>query len=143
MNKSFVVCVFVLVSSFFFVGCGVYGINEPQAVVDTFATAYFNWRFKQAENCVTPSSRKWLRFAASQVVQEDVDSLKAMESAASVEVEQLDDIDDSTMLATVLVRNYIACDSIGSHPHREEKREFKISISLVGDYWRVKLSRLP
>ena len=125
------------------ISCGDEGNNDPRSVVDSFATAYFNWRFKEAEPCVTNESREWLRFAASQVDSEDVDSLRDMEYAATVEVEDIDDIDDSTALATVTVKDFLALDSIGKHPRRQAERKYQIPIALEGDYWRVRLKRLP
>lgn len=125
------------------ISCGEEEHNDPRTVVDSFATAYFNWRFKEAEPYVTYQSRKWLCFAASQVDSEDVDSLRAMEFAATVDVEDIDDIDDSTALAMVTVKNFLMLDSIGMHPRKETERKFQIPLSLDGKYWKVKLSHLP
>lgn len=125
------------------ISCGKEGDNDPRIVVDSFANAYFNWRFKEAISYVTFDSRKWLRFAASQVDAEDVDSLRSSEFAPSVEVVDMDCIDDSTAMATVKVTNFMVLDSIGKHPHNEAERNFKIPVSLSGNYWRVKLTHLP
>lgn len=143
MKKSFCICFLVLLVSMTLTACGESGQNEPRTVVDSFATAYFNWRFNEAEKCVTDYSRQWLRFAASQVNAEDVDSLRAMDYAATVEIESINDIDDSTASAIITVSDFLALDSIGKHPHKESSREFQIPLSLVGSYWRVNLSRLP
>ena len=50
MKKSFCICFLVLLVSMTLSACGESGQNEPRTVVDSFATAYFNWRFKEAEN---------------------------------------------------------------------------------------------
>lgn len=143
MNKSFGICFLVMFISTLVISCGNEGDNDPRIVVDSFANAYFNWRFKEAISYVTFDSRKWLRFAASQVDAEDVDSLRSSEFAPSVEVVDMDCIDDSTAMATVKVTNFMVLDSIGKHPHNEAERNFKIPVSLSGNYWRVKLTHLP
>ena len=47
--------------------------------VAAFADAYFNYDFGEALKMVTPESEKWLRFAASNVTQGDVDLLNAQD----------------------------------------------------------------
>ena len=143
MNKSFGICFLVMFISTLVISCGKEGDNDPRTVVDSFSNAYFNWRFKEAISYVTFDSRKWLRFAASQVDAEDVDSLRSSEFAPSVEVVDMDCIDDSTAMATVKVTDFMVLDSIGKHPHNEAERNFKIPVSLSGNYWRVKLTHLP
>ncbi len=143
MKKSFGLCLLLMSFSMIILGCGEGGKNDPRSVVDSFATSYFNWRFKEAEHCVTRQSIKWLRFAASQVESEDVDSLRAMNFAPIIDVQEINDIDDSTVMATVSVSDFLALDSIGKHPRKTAIRKFQIPVSLNGNYWRVKLTRLP
>lgn len=143
MKNILGICFLSVLLSMAIISCGDKGHDDPKTVVESFSTAYFNWRFKDAELCVTTQSRKWLAFAASQVDSDDVDSLRAMEFAASVEIEDINEIDDTTAQATVTVKNFLTLDSIGAHPHTEAERQFKIPVSLVGKYWKVKLTRLP
>lgn len=143
MKKSFVVCFLMILFSMVLGGCGDGQHDDSRTVVESFANAYFNWRFKEAESYVTNESRKWLVFAASQVDSEDVDSLRAMEFAATAEVEHIEDIDDSTSLATVKVVNFLASDSIGKHPQIQAEQNFQIPVTFDGKHWRVKLTHLP
>ncbi len=143
MKKSFGICLLLMSFTLIILGCGEGGKNDPRTVVDSFATSYFNWRFKDAEQCVTRQSIKWLRFAASQVDSEDVDSLRAMKYSPIIDVQEINDIDDSTVIATVSVSDFLTLDSIGKHPRKSDMRKFQIPVSLTADYWRVKLTRLP
>lgn len=142
MMKLLICCSVILVITMT-ISCGDGKRNTPEMVVDSFAVAYFNWRFKDAEPYVTYQSRKWLRFAASQVDSEDVDSLRAMEFAAAAEVDDIVEIDDSTALANVTIKNFIVMDSIGMHPRKETERKFEIPVAMEGNYWKVKLTHLP
>lgn len=142
MKKSFGACFIAMLISMLIISCGNEADNEPRTVVDSFACAYFNWRFKEAMPYVTFQSREWLRFAASQVDSDVIDSLRAMEFAASVEVVDIDVIGDSTALANILVKDFLVLDSIGKQPHKEAERNFKIPVSLEGNHWRVKLTHM-
>lgn len=143
MKKLFGRCFLVMIISLIVVSCGKERQDDPRTVVESFANAYFNWRFKEAEHFVTDESKKWIVFAASQVDSEDIDSLRAMEYAATVEVEDIDDIDDSTAVATVTVKDFLSSDSIGKHPCIQEEGNFQIPVLFDGKNWKVKLTRLP
>lgn len=124
-------------------GCFHHGENDAKKAVDSFSVAYFNWRFKDALPFVTSESARWLRFAASQVNQEDVDSLRSKRYAADVRVEDVSSIDDTTKLATVIVKDFIAMDSIGREPRTIPVDTFHIRVTLTNGFWRVHLRRLP
>lgn len=143
MKKSFVVYSLMMLFSMLLSSCGDGQHNDSRTVVESFANAYFNWRFKEAESYVTYESRRWLAFAASQVDSEDIDSLRAMEFAATAEVEDIEEIDDTTSLATVNVINFLVSDSIGEHPHMQAERKFQIPVAFDGKHWRVNLTQLP
>ena len=134
---------FVIFATMLLTSCFHHGENDAREAVDSFSVAYFNWRFADAMPFVTPQSTRWLRFAAAQVEQEDVDSLRAKRYAAEVKVDDVSSVDDTTKLATVIVRDFLAMDSIGRGPHAVPIDTFRIPLALTGGYWRVRLSRLP
>lgn len=110
--------------------------------VDSFSTAYFNWQFGKAIHYVDDGSARWLRYAAAQVTQEDVDSLRAMPEGASVEVEDVV-YGDSLAMATVEVSNFLAFDSIGKAPHVVGKAAYKLPVRRADGHWKVVLEGLP
>lgn len=116
--------------------------QEAADAADSFAVAYFNWRFFAAVPYSTPESKTWLNYAASQVTQEDIDSLKAKAEGAKITIEDID-MDDSTALVTVKVRDYIPFDSIGGTPHTAQEATFKLSMALREETWKVELNGLP
>lgn len=124
--------------------CGNDGKEELSATVDSFSVAYFNWQFRRALPYADAASARWLSYAASQVGEDDVDSLRAMEQGAETEITNLQIHDgDSTAVATVRVRNFLAMDSIGEAPHVEQNKTFRLSVARRGGKWKVVLDGLP
>lgn len=116
--------------------------DQLKADVDSFAVHYFNWRYADALPYCTDESRPWLQFAASNVRQQDVDSLRAMESGTSCEVSDIDYTSDSTALATVRVDNLLVADTLDRPAHRVYGATVRIPLVFRGK-WRVHLSALP
>lgn len=118
------------------------GESGLREAVDSFSIAYFNWRFKDAAKYVDQGSMPWLDYAASQVSQEDVDSLKAMVEGASVEVKDVEG-SGSYRVATVEARGFLSFDSIGRPPRIVYKATFQLPVNKVGESWKVVLRSLP
>lgn len=128
-----------------FVSCGSCFHREEDGAceaVDSFSAAYFNWQFGKAIHYVDGGSERWLVYAASQVTQEDIDSLRAMPEGASVEVKDVA-YGDSLAMATVEVSNFLAFDSIGKAPHVVGKATYKLPVRRAGGHWKVVLDGLP
>ena len=103
--------------------------------VAAFADAYFNYDFGEALKMVTPESEKWLRFAASNVTQGDVDLLNAQDEAATVEAEDYEWQNDSTLVVTVAVRNFLMKDSLGKEGVMADEAWFRLTaVQREGDY---------
>ena len=81
---------------------------EARNRVQAFAEAYFNYDFQRAAELVTPESMKWLRFAASNITQQDIDMLNAQETPTVVDVtDYWQAPGDSMGTATVEVTDYL------------------------------------
>lgn len=80
---------------------------------DSFATYYYNWQFHKAQTFTTEESEPWLRMAASQLTQKDVDLLNETDENATCEVGDIDYENDSTARVQITVRHYLRIDSIG------------------------------
>ena len=108
-----------------------------------FADAYFNYDFDRARKMVTPESEKWLRFAASNVTQEDVDLLNAQEENATVEAEDYERWNDSTLVVTVTVRNFLKKDSLGKEGVMTDEAQFRLTaVEHEGDFL-IRMEGLP
>lgn len=118
--------------------------SKLDEVVTSFSVAYFNWRFADALPYTDESSRHWLRFAASQVTQEDVDTLRAMSSGAMCQLAGLVvDSGDTTATAVVHVSNFMPLDSIGKSRRIVPEAACKLSLVSRCGEWKVKLDELP
>jgi hypothetical protein len=111
--------------------------------VNLFTTAYFNWHFQEALKNVDDDSRRWLVYAATNVHQADIDSLRAMKMGASHEIDDVDYTSDTTAVAFVTVSNFLAMDTIGTSGHVVEKAKFALPLTYEKGKWQVSLRELP
>ena len=82
----------ILTSVYTLTGCQSHQGDEDQLEndIDSFATYYFNWQFPKTLKYCTQSSESWLRYAASNVHQADVDLLRTKAEDATVEINDID-----------------------------------------------------
>ena len=116
--------------------------SQLREVVEGFSTAYFNWQFRRAVPYCTNESVIWLRYAASQVHQEDVDILHAQEFGASHDIDDIWLEGDSAMV-TVEVRNYLRMDTIGREGRMISEAAFRLPAVFRNGKWKVCLSGMP
>ena len=118
--------------------------DQMRETVDSFAEAYFNWQFQKALPYVTPASGRWLHYAASQVTQEDIDSLRAMAEGAGCKIQSVDYSDvDTLAVVTVAVSHFLAMDTIGRPSHLVDEAVCRLPVVFANDKWKVCLKALP
>lgn len=128
------------------VGCQPHEGSEEQLKedVDSFATYYYNWHFEKALRYCTPESEKWLRYAASNVHQADIDLLHAKKEDASIEIEDIDFLDDEVSAnVSVTVSNFLQMDTIGTEAHHVSQATFQLPMVMHNGKWKIKLASLP
>lgn len=111
-------------------------------MADSFSVAYFNWQFGKAIPYVSGGSGRWLQYAASQVDEADIDSLRAMTEGAQCEITDIDG-SDSLLTATIRVRHFLAFDSIEGARHVKDEAVFPLHLTRESGTWKVKLEKLP
>lgn len=117
--------------------------SQLTEVVDSFAEAYFNWQFPRAVSCCTPSSRRWLSYASSQVNQLDVDSLRSMDRGAEHTIDDIDYQSDTLATVRLIVRHYRSMDSLGHVGRLMGEAQFVIPVVYQHERWQVALNGLP
>lgn len=145
MNKLHLAAVFLTLPLFFSLlstSCGSNDGDELHNVVDSFATRYFNWQFPASVRFVTDDSKKWLSYAASQVTQEDVDSLRAMVEGAKIEIEEIEEEGD-TAKARVKVDDYLEMDTIGGTPRMVSEDTYILLLVRENGIWKIHLNEQP
>ena len=118
--------------------------SQLRETVDSFATAYYNWRFDKAMPYCSADSHRWLRYAASQVHQEDVDLLRSMDASATVEQGDITWHDaDSTADVELTVKGYAGMDTIGTTAHVVDEGRFTLHLKYSDEEWKVRMANLP
>ena len=135
------------------VGCVLIGLcactdhkNEDQLrdTANAFAQTYFNWQFNDALTHCTPSSQRWISYAASQVKQDDVDKLRSAEQGASSEIKEINYQEGDSVASVVMkVENFLSMDSIGTVGHFVESATYTLQLVQKGKRWKVRLTELP
>ena len=118
------------------------GISDAEDVANAFAESYFNLRYKNSLKYCTKESEQWISFAASQINEDDIKSLRGLEEEASVEVENVSG-DDAKCHAKVIVSNYFEADTIGKTGHIVDEGVFDITLVKEGNTWKVRMEGLP
>lgn len=127
-------------------GCQPHEGSEDQlkADVDSFATYYYNWDFPKAIKYCTPASERWLRYAASNVHEADVEALRQKADDASIEIQDVEFGDDEvTASVSISVSHFLQMDSIGQAAHLISQANFQIPMEIHNGKWKVKLEGLP
>ena len=127
-------------------GCEPHEGSEDQlkADADSFANNYFNWHFPKTLKYCTKSSEPWLRYAASNVHEADVERLRTKAEDATVEINDISFGEDGTSaIASITVHNFLQMDTIGQEAHLVDEAEFQLPMSMENNAWKIKLNKLP
>lgn len=110
---------------------------------ETFAGAYFNYDFAKALKTSTPESAQWLRFAASNIYEADIEVLRAMESGAEVQAAEVETLSSDEATVAVTVDNYMQRDTLGHPGHVVSGQTYCLRLVKRGETWLVDLDKLP
>lgn len=135
------------------VGCVLIGLcactdhkNEEKLrnTASAFAQTYFNWQFNDALAHCTPSSQRWISYAASQVKQDDVEKLRSAEQGASSEIKEINYQEGDSVASVVMkVENFLSMDSIGTVGHFVKSATYTFQLVRQAKRWKVRLTELP
>lgn len=111
--------------------------------VDSFSTAFLNWRFVDALRFCTSESRQWLSYMASNIRQADIEALHCMSEGVSFDVDEINYSSDSTANVSVNVRNYMSMDTIGKSSHIVNDGRMVFGLVFRGSKWSIHLTAVP
>lgn len=138
---------FVFATLFNIISCQEKELAEEEIIelrADSFGIAYFNWQYTEAIKWVTPESEKWIRYAASNVTQTDVDSLTSKEYGTNVTVEAINFDTDTTITVLYRIENYLNPKHIGEISQFLPYGECEIKLKNHQGKWLVHMpDRLP
>ena len=127
-------------------GCQAHEGSEEQLKnnLDSFATYYYNWQFPKAVKFCTASSEPWLKYAASNVHEADVELLRNKEADATVEINDIDFSDDgANATVSITVYNFLQMDTIGQEAHLVEEADFHLPMRIENGVWKIRMVNLP
>lgn len=137
---------FFLITAIALGGCGRQTDDREslREVADSFALNYYNWHFQEAARFCLPESEQWLRFAASNVCQADIDSLRVKAEDAGCEIESCEiQHSDTTATVRLLVSDVLLMDTIGSAARHYDKVRFSLLAVKRDGVWKISLSAMP
>ena len=119
------------------------GDSAASDVAVRWAEAFFNADYVAAQQLATPESGQWLRLAASNTTQQDLDLLQSNGEGALVSQDGYQSVNDTLALVTLDVRNYVHPAAIGDSVGTLRDGAFEVKVVKRGDEWRVKMEGLP
>ena len=135
------------------VGCVLIGLcactdhkNEEQLrdTASSFAQTYFNWQFNDVLAHCTPSSQRWISYAASQVKQDDVEKLRNAKQGARSEIKKIHYEEGDSMASVVMkVENFLSMDSLDAVGHFVKSATYTLQLVRQTKQWKVRLTELP
>ena len=120
------------------------GIESDDAALDVaanWADAYFNCDFHEAANYATPESDKWLRFAASNTTEQDLQTLEGKATATADEY--FTEANDTLRVVTLHVRNFLKPVAVGAPAQLQEEGTFLVTVVKRDGKWKVRMEGLP
>ena len=127
--------------------CQLHDENSETAVdvaAKEWAEAYFNFDYKEALKYMTPESGQWIRFAASNISEEDISFIKehGVETKINITDSQMSE-NDSLCQTRIRVSDFI---QLGMDPEESrviDEADFLIQLVKRNDKWLVKTEGLP
>ena len=110
--------------------------QEIQTLVDSFATQYYCWRFKDAARFSTEKQTQYLRFLSSNVHESDIKTLTSSSERPEFTIGEID-ITGETAIATLKLSNIYQMDSLGTAPQLCKEATHHLHLSKENGEWRV------
>lgn len=141
MKVFFLFCAAILLS-----GCDFTNDHDNEAIETAvcWAEAYFNYDFHKAEEYVTLESGKWLKFAASNTTEHDLQLVQQNENGATVEVEDFfPEANDTLRVVSLRVSNFVNSALPAESAQLVDEGMFKVTTVLRDGKWKVRMEGLP
>lgn len=141
MKVFFLFCTALLLS-----GCDFTSDHDNEAIeaAVNWAEAYFNYDFHKAEEYITPESSRWLKFAASNTTERDLQLVQQNENGAEVEVEDFfPEANDTLRVVSLRVSNYVSSTLPAELAQLVDEGVFNVTTVLRDGKWKVRMEGLP
>lgn len=120
------------------------GKNDAEKKLIIWANAYFNFDYEKALKYTTSEGEQWIRFAASNITEEDVSFIKEQNPQTQIDIlnSQLTE-GDTVCNASIRVSHFI---QLGLSPQDNrviDHADFQVQLVKRGDEWLVRMEGLP
>ena len=134
---------FFLLTAVIMAGCnqGFEGDDAAMEVAVDWAEAYFNCDYQDARNHTTAESDRWLRFAASNTTEQDLQPIQGQATATADDYFTV--ANDTLRVVTLHVRNFLKPTAIGSPTQLQEEGTFLVTVVKRDGRWKVRMEGLP
>lgn len=116
--------------------------ERTRQCAESFTNAYFNFKYTTACQYVTPESRKWVSFIASNLSQKDLDVINSQEDTSSCDVSEIEMINDTLATASISVSNCYVTQAMDSGSVAKEVN-IQLELHKRDNKWLVHLTSLP
>lgn len=116
--------------------------KETSIVVQNFAETFFNYDFGSAKQWTTPESMKWIKFAASNISQADLDIINTMNVAARCETSDVVLNNDTMAVAHISLLHATWIDKTEKNV-RTDNGSVSLYLRKRNGLWRVHLTEIP
>ena len=110
--------------------------QEIQALVDSFATQYYCWRFKDAARFSTEEQTQYLRFLSSNVHESDIKVLTSSSERPEFSLGEIN-ITGETATVTLELSNIYQMDSLGTAPQLHKEATHHLLLTKENGQWKV------
>ena len=110
--------------------------QEIQAIVDSFATQYYCWRFKDAARFSTEKQVQHLRYLSSNVHESDIKVLTSSSERPEFSLGEIY-ITGETATVTLELSNIYQMDSLGTAPQLHKEATHHLLLTKENGQWKV------
>lgn len=123
---------------------GIGGDEEALEVAERWGEAWFNCDYHDAANYCTPESEQWLRMAASNTTDEELQLLRDTESGAQADADDYFTIANDTLrIVTLHVSHALTLPALGKKASLLDDAEYHITVVKRNGQWKVRMEGLP
>lgn len=141
------ILILALSVSLFFTSCSETFVSEDEknltSLTDSFVSHYFNYEFSKAKDFSTPESEKWLRYRATNVIQEDIDTLRKQNERVKLTISSVNMLCDTAATIICDVSNYLSVDTLGRSGRMAKSGKYKFNAVKRDNRWMIKMEDLP
>ena len=110
--------------------------QEIQSLVDSFATKYYCWRFKDAARFSTEKQTQYLQFLSSNVHESDIKVLTSSSERPEFSLGEIN-ITGETATVTLELSNIYQMDSLGTAPQLHKEATHHLLLTKENGQWKV------